>query len=142
VASATSLYQAVPPAPGRPSGPVETNAHTVVPSEPPGPAGGAPPPSGPSGFSALFPILLFVPLLILLFWSSRSQQKKQTAALAGLKKGDQVVLQSGLIGELVQIGERTMKVEIAPGVAVEVLKSGVVGKDGGNAAGAPATTKK
>lgn len=35
-----------------------------------------------------------------------------------------------------------MKVEIAPGVTVEVLKSGVVGKDAGDAVTSPAAAKK
>jgi preprotein translocase subunit YajC len=86
--------------------------------------------------SALFPILLFVPLLFLLFWSSRSQQKKHAAAIAELKKGDRVQLQSGILGEIAEVKERSLRVEIAPGVKIEVLKSGVTGKDGGDAAAA------
>lgn len=81
----------------------------------------------------LFPILLLLPLLLLMFWSSRSQQKKAAAALAALKKGDRVVTQSGFVGKLVEIGDRTAKVELAPGVKVEILRSGLVGKDTGDA---------
>ena len=43
----------------------------------------------------LFPLLL-VGMLVFIFWSSRSQQKKQDAAISQLKKGDRVVTQSGL----------------------------------------------
>jgi preprotein translocase subunit YajC len=81
----------------------------------------------------LLPVLLILPLFFLLIWSSKSQQKKQAAAIAGLQKGDRVVLSSGLIGRLVEIGDRTAKVEIASGVKVEVLRSGITGKDGGDA---------
>jgi preprotein translocase subunit YajC len=88
----------------------------------------------------LLPVLLLVPLFFLLIWSSRSQKKKQDAALASLQKGDRVVLNSGLIGRLVEIGDRTAKVEIASGVKVEVLRSGITGKDGGD--GTVATTKQ
>jgi len=77
----------------------------------------------------LFPILLVLPLLILLFWSSRSQQKKQAASVAALKKGDRVLTQSGMIGKLVEVGDRYAKVEVAPGVKIEILKSGLLGKD-------------
>jgi len=77
----------------------------------------------------LFPLLLLVPLLLLMFWSTRSQQKKQAAVVAGLKKGDRVLTQSGLVGKLVEIGDRYAKVEVAPGVKVELLKSGLLGKD-------------
>jgi len=80
----------------------------------------------------LFPILLLLPVILLLLWSSRSQQKKQQAALAALKKGDRVVTQSGLVGKLLELGDRYAKVEIAPGVKVEILKSGLIGKDTGD----------
>ncbi len=88
--------------------------------------------------SMLFPILLLVPLLFIMFWSSRSQQKKQQQALSALKKGDRVLTQSGLVGKLVEIGDRYAKVELAPGVKVEVLKSGLLGKDTGDVQPAPA----
>lgn len=78
-------------------------------------------------------LLVILPMLLFLIWSSRSQNKKQAAALAALQKGDRVILQSGLIGKLVELGERTAKVEIASGVKVEVLKSAISGKDGGDA---------
>ncbi len=80
----------------------------------------------------LFPILLLLPLLFIMFWSTRSQQKKQQKALEELKKGDRVLTQSGLVGKLVEIGDRYAKVELAPGVKVEVLKSGLLGKDLGD----------
>ncbi len=79
----------------------------------------------------LFPILLLLPLLFIMFWSTRSQQKKQAAAVADLKKGDRVLTQSGLIGKLVDVGDRYAKLELAPGIKVEVLRSGLLGKDTG-----------
>jgi preprotein translocase subunit YajC len=75
-------------------------------------------------------LVLFVPLIAMMFWSSRSQQKKQEKALAELKKGDLVLTQGGLRGRLVEMGDRFAKVEIAPGTKIEVLKSAVLGKDG------------
>lgn len=83
--------------------------------------------------SLLFPMLLLVPLLLLMFFSSRSQQKKQEKALAGLKRGDRVLTQAGLVGKLVELGDRYAKVEIAPGVKVEVLKTGLVGRENDDA---------
>ena len=71
-------------------------------------------------------------MILLPLWSSRSQQKRQQAAIEALKKGDRVVTQSGLVGKLVDLGDRYAKVEIAPGVKVEILKSGLVGKDTGD----------
>ncbi len=84
------------------------------------PAGGqaaaAPP---PSMVTMLLPFLILVPFLFLSF----RRQKKEKEARGSLKKGDRVVTQSGLIGELVDLDERIGKVKIAPGTTVQVLAS-------------------
>lgn len=79
----------------------------------------------------MVPLLVMVLLLGFMFWSTRSQQKKQQATLDALAKGDRVVTQSGLVGKLVEIGPRYAKVEVAPGVKIEMLRSGLIGKDTG-----------
>lgn len=117
--------QDLAPAPGQ--------ATTTTTSAAPTAAGGAPA-AAPSTMGLLFPLLLFVPLILMMFWSSRSQQKRHQKALAELKKGDLVLTQSGLRGKLVELGDRFAKIEIAPGTKVEVLKSAVLGKDGAEAA--------
>ena len=76
----------------------------------------------------LFPLLL-VGMLVFIFWSSRSQQKKQETTIAQLKKGDRVVTQSGLVGRLVDVDPRYAKVEIAPGVKVQILRTSLTGRD-------------
>jgi preprotein translocase subunit YajC len=86
------------------------------------------------GMSSMLMLLMFVPLILFLFWQSRSQQKKQDAVIGSLKKGDRVVTQSGLIGKLLEVDTRYAKVEIAPGVKVQVLRSALVGRDGDDAA--------
>lgn len=60
---------------------------------------------------------------------TRNQNKKQKQLEEALKVGDRVVSQAGLIGRLVEVGERTVKLEIAPGVNVQVLKSAISGLD-------------
>jgi preprotein translocase subunit YajC len=67
----------------------------------------------------LLPFLILVPFLFLSF----RRQKKEKAARGSLKKGDRVVTQAGLIGELVDLDERIGKVKIAPGTTVQVLAS-------------------
>ncbi len=76
----------------------------------------------------LIPLML-VGMLVFMFWSSRSQQKKQDAAISQLKKGDRVVTSSGLIGRLVDLEPRYAKLEIAPGVKVQVLRTSLTGRD-------------
>ncbi len=119
---ATRYYQELPPAPGQQKA---SGASEAQPSD----GGGAQPAPPGGGLGMLFPLLLLVPLLLMMFFSTRSQQKKQQAALAALKKGDRVVTQSGLVGKLVEMGDRYAKVELAPGVKVDFVKTGLIGKD-------------
>lgn len=121
------FLQAVPPAGGdTPAAPV---AQTGQPA--PGPAGGPP---APSTFGALAPLLFVVPLVLVMWWTSRSQQKKQKELEDKLKQGDHVITSSGLVGKLVEKGDRMIKVEIAPGVKIKMLRSAIVGLDTGDEA--------
>src|SRR5690606_4224599 len=81
------------------------------------PEGAAPQGAAPSMITMLLPFLILVPFLFLSF----RRQKKEQQARASLKKGDRVVTQAGLIGELVDLDERVAKVKIAPGTTVQVL---------------------
>ena len=77
----------------------------------------------------MLPLLMIVPLVLLLLFSNRSQAKKQAELVKSLQKGDRVITQGGLVGKLVEVGDRYAKIEIAPGVKIEVLKTGMLGKD-------------
>lgn len=109
--------QQLPPSPGQ---------GTTAPA--PAPAGEARP-AEPGALGMLLPLILFVPLIFVMFWSSRSQQKRQQKLLAELQKGDSVLTQGGLRGKLVELGDRFAKIEIAPGVKVDVLRGSLLGKD-------------
>jgi preprotein translocase subunit YajC len=119
-------FQNVPPAPGR-----ETNAVTLAPAAPAAdhPSAGSNA-SSPGGLMGMLPMLIMVvPLVLLMVFTSRSQAKKQGKVLASLQKGDRVITQGGMVGKLIELGDRYAKVEVAPGVKIEVLKSGLLGKD-------------
>jgi len=119
---AVFAFQNVPPAPGRgdtaPAQPVEQKSAS----------GGDPSPPGGGLFGMMMPILL-VGMIVFLFWSNRSQQKKQEASISGLKKGDKVVTQSGIVGRLVELEPRYAKLEVAPGVKLQILRTSLVGRD-------------
>ena len=120
-------FQNVPPAPGR-----ETSATTSA--SPGGPADHGAPSGGShaseGGLGGMLPMLIMVvPLVLLMLFTSRSNSKKQKKLMESLQKGDRVILQGGLVGKLVEIGDRLAKVELAPGMKVEILKSGLLGKD-------------
>jgi preprotein translocase subunit YajC len=114
------LAQNVPPAPGRQTGEVQPQ-----PTPGPAPSSASEPPSG--GMWVM--LLMVVPLLLFMFWSTRSQQKKQEKTLGALAKGDRVILQGGLVGKFVEMNERLAKVELAPGLKVDVLRTSILGKD-------------
>ena len=86
----------------------------------PAPAGGAqPPPPGGSPFFTLAMVLMFVPILFLMF----RRNKKEQEARAKLKKGDRITSTSGLVGELIEMDERFAKVKLGPGNTVTMLTS-------------------
>lgn len=112
------------PAPGR-------DAPATAPAQPaPGPLpDAAQPPGGGGLFGGASSILILLLPLLLIFLMTRSQTKKQKQIEASLKAGDRVVTQAGLIGRLVEVGDRTAKLEIAPGVNIQILKSAIQGLD-------------
>jgi preprotein translocase subunit YajC len=78
----------------------------------------------------LLMLMAFVPVIAFMFFSGRSQQKKQKDMEGKLKKGDRIVTQSGLVGKLVDsIEGRHARVEIAPGVKVQILRTSISGLD-------------
>jgi len=112
LSSLSLSLQNVPPKAGTSGG--------VIVSQTPGPSssqGGSPP---GAGLTMLLPFLILVPFLYLQF---RRQKKEQTER-AKLKKGDRVVSQSGLVGELLEMDERFSKVSLAKGMPpVQMLTS-------------------
>ncbi|HTM46462.1 MAG TPA: preprotein translocase subunit YajC [Polyangiaceae bacterium] len=125
--AAVLAFQAVPASSPEPQG--QSQGQVTQPA--------APVPAQPQGsmIGGLLPLLIFVPLIALLFWQSRSQQKKQAAVVAGLKKGDKVVTQSGIVGRLQEIEGRYARIEVAPGVKLQILSSSLVGRDADPSAG-------
>jgi preprotein translocase subunit YajC len=120
-----SLYtlqpqQNVPPPPGG----------VTVPSQGPPPASAPSGPGGGGGSSMVLMLMFLLPFILFMFFSNRSQTKKQKDMESKLKKGDRVVTNSGLVGKLVDpIEGRHARIEIAPGVKVQVLRTSIAGLD-------------
>ncbi len=109
------LAQAVPP---KAAAPGANPGVTVQDSS--SPAAGAPQggQSPLAGFvMPLMMLVIFVPFFLLM----NRKQKKEAQARAALKKGDRVMTNSGLIGELVETDDRIAKVKIASGVTVQIV---------------------
>jgi preprotein translocase subunit YajC len=67
-------------------------------------------------------------IAIMYFLMIRPQQKQlkdHRTLLAGLKKGDSVVTQGGLIGKISELSEREVKLEVSQNVKIRVLKSAI-----------------
>ncbi len=86
------------------------------------PAGGA------GGIQEMF--LQFAPLIGLFvlayFLMIRPQQQRMKAhqqMVAGVKRNDTVVLNSGVIGKVVRVEDKEVGIEIAQGVTVKVVKT-------------------
>lgn len=73
-------------------------------------------------FGAMFAILYFV-----LIRPQQKQQKKHQALLAGLKKGDDVVLSSGIMGKVFAVEDRIVVIEVNSNTKLKVLKQAVQG---------------
>jgi preprotein translocase subunit YajC len=85
------------------------------------PQQGAAPSGGGSPLAGFMPILMMLVIFVPFFLLMSRRQKKETAARASLKKGDRVMTNAGLVGELVEMDDRLGKVKIAPGVTVTIV---------------------
>jgi preprotein translocase subunit YajC len=69
------------------------------------------------------PLALFVLFYFLMIRPQQQRMKKHQEMLGGLKRGDSVVLSSGVYGKIVRVEDATVGVEIATGVTVKVRKA-------------------
>ena len=86
-------------------------------------------PGGPGG-SPMDLIVQFLPFILLFvlfyFLMIRPQQRKaklHAAMIAGVKRGDTVVMNNGMIGKVSRVEDAEVSVEIAPNVQVKVVKA-------------------
>ena len=81
----------------------------------------------PGAESFLGPFLLPLALIVLFYFMIlRPQQKRvkqHQAMISAVKRGDTVVLSSGIIGKVSKVEDAEVQVEIAPGTTVKVVKS-------------------
>jgi preprotein translocase subunit YajC len=94
-----------------------------------------------AGGQAPSPLLQLVPILLifgifyfLLLAPMRKRQKQHQALLAELKRGDKVVTNGGLLGEIAAVEEKVVHLKLADNVRVRVVKSAIAGLEGDPAA--------
>ncbi|CAN5153259.1 preprotein translocase subunit YajC [soil metagenome] len=68
-------------------------------------------------------IAIFVLFYFLLIRPQQQRAKAHAATVAAVKRGDTVVLSSGMIGKVTRVEDAEVNVEIAPSVNVRVVKT-------------------
>jgi preprotein translocase subunit YajC len=88
-------------------------------------AGSAAANGGPAGM--LISFLPFIAIFVLAYFMilrpQQTRMKQHQSMVSNVKRGDTIVLNSGLVGKVVRVEEAEVGVEIATGVTVKVVKS-------------------
>jgi preprotein translocase subunit YajC len=75
-------------------------------------------------------VLIFGIFYFLLIAPMRKRQKKLQAMIAGLKKGDKVITNGGLYGEVYALEEESLILKVADNVRVKVARSAIASSAG------------
>ncbi len=67
-------------------------------------------------------VAIFVMFYFLLIRPQQKKAKEHAALIAAVKRGDTVVLSSGVIGKVTRVEDAEVNVEIAPSVNIRVVK--------------------
>jgi preprotein translocase subunit YajC len=94
-------------------------------------AADAAPASGPGGIASFLPlILIFVIFYFLLIRPQQKKVKEHQAFVAALKKGDKVVTNGGIHGEITGLTDTVVTLEIADNVRIKVSRAHIAGAQG------------
>jgi len=88
-------------------------------------AGGTPAPGSRPSDLLLLVGGIFAIFYFLVLRPEQRKRKAHDALIAGLKRNDQVSLSCGIRGRVMQLGEQTLTVEIAPKVQIEVERDAI-----------------
>ena len=98
-----------------------------------------------SGWSSLlFPAAIVAVMYFLLLRPQQKAAKDQQNLVATLKKGDEVVTSSGILGKIYAVADKVVTLEVANGVRIRVLKTFIQAKQSSSTdeAEADASAKK
>ena len=88
--------------------------------------GDAPAPGGGCAENPIILPVIMVAILYLVWYRPATQErKKQAAMLESLKRGDEVITASGIIGTISDMSERIITLEVAKNVKIKVLRSAI-----------------
>ncbi len=82
-----------------------------------------------SGWMGMIPFVLMIGIFyVILILPMRRRQKAHDAMVQALAPGDKIYTNGGILGTVKKVEENTLKLNIATGVDVTVLRSQVSGK--------------
>lgn len=88
-------------------------------------------PGQPSGFIQFLPFAIILAIFYFLILAPmKRRQKKIQAFQEALKVGDKIVLTSGIYGAITRLEPRSVQVQIAEKVRIEVARQAVAGYQG------------
>ena len=77
-------------------------------------------------FQTSWPILLMVVIFYFLLWRPQKKQQKERASLLGsLKKGQKIVTIGGIYGEIVELDDEKVKVQVSEKVELTFARTAV-----------------
>lgn len=87
-------------------------------------------PGGAGGADILMSILPFILIFVVMYFliirPQRAQMKRREELLKNIRRGDQVVTGGGIVGKVTKvIDDAELEVEIAEGIKVRVVRSGI-----------------
>lgn len=85
---------------------------------------GAPAQPGPFGMLMPF-VLMFGVVYLLIIRPQQKKMKEQQSMLDKISSGDEVLTSGGIFGKVVGVTDKVLTVELADGVRVKMLRSGV-----------------
>jgi preprotein translocase subunit YajC len=72
-------------------------------------------------------VLIFLIFYMLMIRPQQRRMKEHQAAIAAIKKGDEVITGGGIRGKVTKVTDEDAEVEIAQGVRIRVVKSTITG---------------
>ncbi len=85
-------------------------------------------PQQPGMLEALFPfVIMFVILYFVLLRPQMRKQKEHQSFVTSIKRGDEIITQTGILGRIEGLTEQFVTLEIADGVRIKMLRSQVAG---------------
>ncbi len=79
--------------------------------------------AGPQGQLLFYGAIMVAFLYFMVLRPQQARAKEQAAKIGGIKRGDTIVLSSGVVGKVVRVEETEIGLEIDKSVTVKVVKS-------------------